>query len=247
MPAKPVLRWIVLLIMCAVFTTRVMAHAAHSPFCEGINGTFVDNQSLLRFADSTGMGFKVGETLVVDAGGGSATSVRIEVPRGSGVASSGVPGTATYLIDTVGLTSAAVVADGGSFSGFIWCYAPDEFAVSQMMNGQTPPDSRINWRHGDLLAVIYPGSDVDGNPLLRVYAVSDGGKGDYLCTLHQVDLRPRPRQTARPDEPIKTCGNVVRFYRLERGALQVEIGPDAEGKVYRMVINPETMTVTERL
>ncbi len=246
------MRPLTLLTVCLILglghpAQTVAAHAAHSPFCESINGTFVDNQSLLRFNDPTNLGFKVGETLSVDAGGGSASSVRIEAPSGSGVASGGVPGNTSFIIDAVGITSAAVVAEGGSFSGFVWCYAPDEFAVSQMLSGQAPPDSRINWQFGDLLAVIYPGSDVDGNPLLRVYAVSDGSQGDYLCTLQQADLRPRPRQARRPDDPIKTCGPTVRFYRLSSGELQAEVGPDAEGKLYRLVINPETMTVTQRL
>jgi hypothetical protein len=236
-----------LLVLIGLVPGIAQAHAAHSPFCESINGTFVDNQNQLYFDDPDNLGFRVGETLSVDAGGGSASSVRIEVPRGAGVASGPIPGTTNFLIDTVGITSAAVVAEGGSFTGFIWCYAPDEFALSQMMQGQAPPDSRINWQYGDLLAVIYPGSDSDGNPLLRVYTVSDGGRGDYLCTLQQADLRPRPRQIRRPEDPIKTCGRSVRWYVLAGGALQVNIGPDAEGKVYSLVINPETMTVTERL
>ncbi len=246
------MRPLTLLTVCLILgmggmAQTVTAHAAHSPFCESINGTFVDNQSQLSFNDPTNLGFKVGETISVDAGGGSASSVRIEAPSGSGVASGGVPGNTSYMIDAVGITSAAVVAEGGSFTGFIWCYAPDEFAVSQMMSGQAPPDSRINWQYGDLLAVIYPGSDVDGNPLLRVYTVSNENQGDYLCTFQQSDLRPRPRQNRRPDEPIKTCGQIVRFYRLVSGQLQVEVGPDTEGKTYRLVINPDTMTVTERL
>jgi hypothetical protein len=239
---------------CLIFVVCVMlalggtaAHEAHSPFCESINGTFVDNQSQLRFADATGMGFLVGETLSVEAGGGSALRLQIEVPRGVVVASGTVPGTLNYLVDTVGLTSAAVVAEGGSFSGFVWCYAPDEYAVGQLLTGESPPDSRLNWQYGDELALIYPGSDRAGNPLLRVYGVEAGGQGAYLCTLQQGDTRPRPRRRPDPAEPIKRCGPTVRFYRTAAGDLLAEIGTDGADSYFRLLIDPQTMTVRERL
>jgi len=105
---------------------------------------------------------------------------------------------------------------------------------------ETPPDDRLNWKRGDLYAVIYRRADSNGNPSLQIYDVDAESHGHLLCVFTQADLSSEP-----PDQNtlIRACSPIVHLYQLSSGEAQVNIGPDAEGKSYILVFDAETFEV----
>ncbi|MCB9449909.1 MAG: hypothetical protein H6672_00625 [Anaerolineaceae bacterium] len=100
-----------------------------------------------------------------------------------------------------------------------------------------PPDNRLNWNQGDLLAVAYSGTDSSGAPAMHVYRVNNDSQGVFLFSITQADLAPY--QNAPPPASntlLKTFGDVA-LYRLVSGEFALVIGPDAEGKNWQMIFD----------
>lgn len=94
-------------------------------------------------------------------------------------------------------------------------------------------DGRLNPLNGDNLAVAYEGSDGNGGTSLDLYCVRADSTGMLGLQITQDDL-----PTTTPDENTliaqsEICN--VSFYVLSSGEYQVNIGPDAEGKVWELI------------
>jgi hypothetical protein len=148
----------------------------------------------------------------------------------------------------VGINSLSVNNEGGSYrvqgnkqtagsaseSGSGNC--PVSSADNLTNRPTLPPDDRLNWRGGDHLAVILPGSSSTGEPLLDVYSVSDTGANDYLFTLEAADTANFTNNPPATNTLLKAEGN-ASAYMLTSGEIQIRIGPDADGTVYVTVVD----------
>jgi hypothetical protein len=90
-------------------------------------------------------------------------------------------------------------------------------------------DDRMNFGKGDLLNVIYARTDAIGKPVIHVYSV-DGDTGVYAgvfdYALFELYLDTPPTRNTK-------IGSVdsSTLYALSSGEFQINIGPDAEGKI----------------
>ncbi len=100
----------------------------------------------------------------------------------------------------------------------------------------TPPDDRLNWGVADYLVVLYPGTDAQGNPAIRVFGVGEDGAGFYLFTITQQDIAAFVGNPPAVNTPIMTIGNIT-LYALTSGEFQLNIGPDAEGKTQVIIFD----------
>jgi hypothetical protein len=95
-------------------------------------------------------------------------------------------------------------------------------------------DTRINYQIGDLISVLYPSVDSEGNPTIQVYDVESDGRGTYVGTysydLFTPYLNVRPETSVELDRIGKTS-----LYALTTGEFQINIGPDIEGKVVSVI------------
>jgi hypothetical protein len=100
-------------------------------------------------------------------------------------------------------------------------------------SGAEVRDDRINWKHGDDYAAIYPRKDAKGNPILNIFCIDAKGNGLFGYTLTQEMFNKAP---AKPDKntlvgETSVCRVPIKFYVLTSGEYQINIGPSAEGKV----------------
>lgn len=92
-----------------------------------------------------------------------------------------------------------------------------------------PPDHRLNWKKGDSYAILYPAFDDAGDTAIHGYCVfDDEGVLGLLATAADV-ADPLPAENT-----LITNSGVcnLSFYVLDTGEYQINIGPDAEGKVW---------------
>lgn len=116
---------------------------------------------------------------------------------------------------------------------------PVIYTISVILDGSsqvTPPDHRNNWMMGDDIAAVYPETDVDGNPELRVYAIGEAGKGEYQFTVTLADLQPWVDNPPASNTEIK-AGEKAALYALDSGEFQISLGPDDEGKYYDLIFS----------
>lgn len=100
-----------------------------------------------------------------------------------------------------------------------------------------PTDGRVNWKKGDLEAVIFEATDAQGRAALHIYCVNAEGFGYLGMTINQEDIEGLPTQP-ESNITIKTsdlCN--LGFYLLTTGQFQINIGPNEEGKVYVTIFN----------
>jgi hypothetical protein len=100
----------------------------------------------------------------------------------------------------------------------------------------TPPDDRLNWGVADYLVVLYPGTDAQGSPAIRVFGVGEDGEGIYLFTITQQDIAAFVDNPPAVNTPIMTFGDIT-LYALASGEFQLNIGPDAEGKTQVIIFD----------
>jgi hypothetical protein len=136
---------------------------------------------------------------------------------------------ATYIHNTPVASSAWF--DMGGFSPA--CAAlPGGIPNSASDDGITmPPDNRINWQFGDSnVGILYPGRD--GAVNLYIYA-SQEYIFDFV-TPEEIE----PYQDNPPSENtlLKRVEN-ISVYILSTGQIQFNFGPDAEGKVWVLILN----------
>jgi hypothetical protein len=135
------------------------------------------------------------------------------------------------------LTSVTTVA--------ISCVLPAS-ATSAGSSLGVPPDDRLNWRYGDLMDVVYLRRDSQDNPALHVYTVNANSVGVIVCTVTHEDATPFVDNPPAQNTFIRACDAHSSIYYLTSDELQMNIGPDAEGKVYVLVFDSTTLQPVHR-
>jgi hypothetical protein len=141
---------------------------------------------------------------------------------------------AQYLDDTPLLISSWF--DMGSISPA--CAALPAFPP-QVVEGVTmPPDDRINWQFGDSnVGILYPGRD--GAVDLYIYAT----QAYIFDFVTPDDLKAYEDNPPSTNTLLKQVEN-ISVYILTTGQIQFNFGPDAEGKVWVLVLNDLSDTDT---
>jgi len=98
---------------------------------------------------------------------------------------------------------------------------------------EQPPDNRLNWRGGDLQAVLYPATDHEGNSALDLYCVFDNeGQFVFRITEEFVEAWDDSLPQEVPLAEAPECN--AAFYELDTGEFQVNITLDA-GKYFEVI------------
>lgn len=88
---------------------------------------------------------------------------------------------------------------------------------------ELPRDSRLNFKTGDLTAVVYRNADQQGAPALVIYGVNEFSRGYLLCTITNDDLAALGEKTPDKNTLIKACSENVKVYMLTTGEIQINI------------------------
>jgi hypothetical protein len=86
-------------------------------------------------------------------------------------------------------------------------------------------DGRLNFRHCDKIA-LYPVQTEDGSDL-SIWVVEPDGVGKFALTVDSATLK-----TVTAADMLLDEAGLVRIFGLAGGGIQVNYGPDAEGKVF---------------
>ncbi len=106
-------------------------------------------------------------------------------------------------------------------------------------------DSRLNFKTGDLTAVVYRNRDQQGSPALVIYAVNAQSRGYFLCTVTNEDLATQDGNNPTQNTLIKTCNDNVKVYVLTTGEIQVNI--TEQNKVFVTVFDSLAADVIRHL
>jgi hypothetical protein len=111
--------------------------------------------------------------------------------------------------------------------------------------GQVCPDDRINCHLYDDQIVLYGAND---GTAIDVFMVDGSSQGQYLFTINAADFGDYLNNPPAQDMLIDHVGN-VSVYVLSTGEVQVNYGPDANGKTYVIIMegingsNPHGYTI----
>lgn len=239
----------VLLVFMAVVPARA---AARSAACEAVNGWsgglgYIQNTPTTFVANWTfTTPFDIGETLRFRVGGFEA-GMTIEVPAGTIVAQYpfffGYPRERfDYVVSRGDIASIRIRLAGYYMYYSVTCVGSPLKAAPVVDKPPTPPDERLNWQNGDLIAVIYPATDATGQPAFDVYTVLPDSQGIFACRIARDDL---PAVAPSVNMFLKQCGDSVSVYVLTTGEIQFNIGPDSEGKTYVVIVPEISSTPSE--
>jgi len=223
------------------------AQAAGTSACQEANGwrgrLGVGNSSPNVAERVLSTSFIPGDIITVGFSGMEVGAV-IEIPSGNPVVTYPFSGfnffgaTFTYVIPDQGVDSIKITLNGYYMSFMVSCKPiivdpPDEpeYGFSPVV---TAPDNRLNWQNGDNLAVIYPSVGENSKPALDVYVVTPESEGEFLCRVTQDELSD---DAPASNTLIKSCGALVNIYRLTTGEIQFNIGADAEGKIFEVILS----------
>jgi hypothetical protein len=106
--------------------------------------------------------------------------------------------------------------------------------------GTAASDGRLNPAFGDHFAVVYP-SDGAGNPALRIYRVDADSRG-WLALAVDVDDLP----AVEAMHQLVAQGDGVAVYLLNTGEIQINLGPDAAGKMFTLIVDGLPPTRVQR-
>jgi hypothetical protein len=224
-----------------------------SPFCTNINGfslTGIFDWTVSAATVGAAGNFNQGEVLTVSVNTSTAPTVTVEIPAGNPVATINAPGQASYTMPSNAVANLRVfVIFPNTFNVTFTCGIPPAGGAASP-KADVPPDDRLNWRHGDLLAVVYRQVDKAGKAKVVVYQVNENSRGFFVCSLSQAEMALYTeflKQFALPENiELKVCTRLVKWYLLTNGQAQLNIGPDAEGKMYTLVFDPATLEVAGR-
>ena len=115
-------------------------------------------------------------------------------------------------------------------------YVLDCAGPSMYLSGSAGGDDRLNWAHGDLLNVLYSRWDEQGNPEIGVYTLDEASEGVLAGHFAYSDFKP---YLGQPPQQNTLIGKVSQssLFVLTTGEFQINIGPDAEGKVYSIILD----------
>lgn len=134
-------------------------------------------------------------------------------------------GPITYVILQTALVSDPNVKSPGYFL---------DCATGQISTIGPSRDGRINYGAGDLLAALYMSSDSAGKPSIAVYQILNTREGDYIGAFDHALFAPFISAPPAVNTAIASVGPAT-LYALTSGEFQINIGPDAEGKIARVL------------
>ncbi|MCU0476665.1 MAG: hypothetical protein MUC99_11255 [Anaerolineae bacterium] len=111
-------------------------------------------------------------------------------------------------------------------------------SITRLGNGNiiTGPDARINPNNGDLISALYLATGKDNKPAIRVYDIDANSvgllRGDYSFSVFEPYIGKPPKTNT----VITRVGRTV-LIALSTGEFQINVGPDAEGKVHEVILN----------
>jgi hypothetical protein len=115
-------------------------------------------------------------------------------------------------------------------------YVLDCAGPSMYLPGSEGADDRLNWAHGDLLNVLYSRWDEQDNPEIWVYSLNESSQGVLAGHFGYNDFNPYLGKAPQQNTFI---GKIAQssLYALTTGEFQINVGPDAEGKVYSVILD----------
>lgn len=99
-----------------------------------------------------------------------------------------------------------------------------------VVNGRD--DNGISFNDSDLGVVLYQSQDANGNASLDIYDMKNAGtEGAYMFSVTQEDLAAYVGNAPAENTLLKAGGH-VSVYILTTGEIQMNVGPDSEGKIH---------------
>ncbi len=96
----------------------------------------------------------------------------------------------------------------------------------------------LNSGINDLDVQIFNGTDDNGNPTLQIYALNDEGDGTLALEITQDIIAPYIDNPPSENTTLMTSENgKVTLYILDTGELQINSGPDSEGKIHVLIFD----------
>lgn len=97
-------------------------------------------------------------------------------------------------------------------------------------------DTVVTFNDSDLGVVLYKVQSDDSNIKMDVYGLKNGGTvSSYLFSVSQSDLAALPKHPAQ-NTLVAEMGD-VSVYLLTTGEIQVNAGPDSEGKMHVKILD----------
>jgi|GEM_PF-6761641 len=122
---------------------------------------------------------------------------------------------------------------GGRIVTSFTCEAANVDSEENPDSGAMPPDDRINWQLGDAHIGIVFFNDAEG---LDLYDYETETYYPAFVTVEMVE--EGHVQAEEINEPIKIAEQgLISVYVHPSGDIQVNLGPDSEGKLYVMIIS----------
>lgn len=111
---------------------------------------------------------------------------------------------------------------------FMACELPTPVATPAPVNYEI----NVSFNDSDLGVALFKSKDADGQEQMDLYNVQDGTtNGKYMFSITQQDIAPY--MTQHPEKnTLLASGEGVSVYVLTTGEIQVNAGPDAEGKYH---------------
>jgi hypothetical protein len=93
-------------------------------------------------------------------------------------------------------------------------------------------EENVSFNDSDLGVALFKSEDANGQQQMDLFNIQDGTtNGKYMFSVTQKDIAPY--MTAHPEKnTLLASGNGVAVYVLTTGEIQVNAGPDAEGKYH---------------
>jgi hypothetical protein len=139
--------------------------------------------------------------------------------------------TYTVMVDGSAISEASVsVRCVDANSGILVSSSMGAVNGEELVVAAAPPDARFNWGFGDSnLAILYPAGDSMG---LYLYA------GDlYIPNFVSAEDIATYLDKAPSENTLMATQGAVSVYVLTTGEIQFNIGPDAEGKQYVLIMS----------
>lgn len=102
-------------------------------------------------------------------------------------------------------------------------------------NGNNLP---INEGNSENEVAVYNATDDNGDPSLHIYNINDEGNGTLALAITQDIIAPYiDNPPAENTELLTSADGKVTLYILDTGELQINSGPDAEGKIHVIILD----------
>lgn len=145
--------------------------------------------------------------------------------------------TAAFAVQFPGaFTTAAVqvfLVSDPSIKSALYTLNCDDLTISAVAAGDG--DGRLNPNAGDLINVLYVGFDSTGNLAIDVYTV-EGDSGKYFGQFPYKLFQPYLSQPPATNTKLATLDQST-LYALVSGEFQIDVGPDAQGKVGKVIFS----------